>query len=333
MVVDDNGLHLEWLKLILLVSVQQHIVHSETPRVEVFIVPAINIFGTCSDMVELGIDFNWLYALYVNVVLLQPRSRLFLLSWNLRDLWLGLLINVVVVVVVWVLADILIRLYFDFRPTQIHLLIYFSLQSFFLLLIRVNVLIVLAHTQLSVIILPTSEQLSRFTEKYREIGASCHVNDVFLPELLYFDVIWALLVTIDAQLALLVKTPAIICPTATLLNLSNSMIATTPKVLHIIETNAIKGQAALEFMSLVNSSPNCVSFRFTPDEDLATNQDSAVVAARHNFSQFRLRIMTVVDFVDIEQNWSFNGINHLLSPHVLVVAGKVDHSCSAACEN
>lgn len=86
-------------------------------------------------------------------------------------------------------------------------------------------------------------------------------------------------------------------------------------------------------MSLVDSPTNSMSLWLAPDKDLAGDEYGTVVASWDYLGQFRLGIVSTIDLVDIEHNWSFDGFHHLFSSKKFVVSSEVDYTCAAASEN
>lgn len=122
-------------------------------------------------------------------------------------------------------------------------------------------------------------------------------------------------------------------PSVALLYFSDSMVSSTPKILNIVQSHPIKCKAALKFMALVDPSSHCMSFRLATNEYFTCNENGTVVAARDNFGEFGLWILSVVDLVDIEHDWGFNRVHHLLSSKVFVIACKVNNSSPTTREN
>jgi hypothetical protein len=86
-------------------------------------------------------------------------------------------------------------------------------------------------------------------------------------------------------------------------------------------------------MSLVDAAAYRVSLRLPANEDLSCNQNSTVVAARDDLSQFGLSVLAIVNLIDIEENWSLDRLNHLFPSQILVVTSKIDYSRPAASED
>lgn len=86
-------------------------------------------------------------------------------------------------------------------------------------------------------------------------------------------------------------------------------------------------------MSFVYAASNRVGLWLSSNEDLACNEDGTVVAAGDYFGQFGLWIMPTIDFVYVEHDRCLDRIHHLFTAKELVVASKVNHSCSTAGED
>ena len=79
MIVEDSRLDFEGLVLVVFVAIKQDVVHSETPGVEVVIVPAVDKFRSCSYEAQLAVDWNGFNALDVDVVLFKSMRLCWLL--------------------------------------------------------------------------------------------------------------------------------------------------------------------------------------------------------------------------------------------------------------
>jgi hypothetical protein len=133
--VDDLRFDLEGSELVFLLAVEQHVVHAETPGIEIGAVPTQGELRPCSNLIDLVLQRDPLYAFQVNVLLDK--------SWLWRHLFLhrlGVRLHCDVLVVLG-LDDLSFLLWFrlfcldqflnglplrqDWLRIQIHLLLYF----------------------------------------------------------------------------------------------------------------------------------------------------------------------------------------------------------------